>query len=80
MCSSFSRHTGGEENTMDRDFYYRKQADAQQAAISKELATRHLLREAGSNSARTKQVMRFVLRPLPIALAVGILLLFLLFG
>ncbi len=30
---------------MDRDYYYRTEAAAHQAAVEKELATRHLLRE-----------------------------------
>jgi len=53
---------------MDRNYYYQKRAQERQREISQELANRHLLREARSNTSAIKRVKRIVLRIVPAAI------------
>ena len=65
---------------MDRNYYYQKRAQEHQREISQELANRHLLREAGSNTSAIKRVKRIVLRIVPAAIVFITLLLFYFLG
>ena len=65
---------------MDRNFFYQEHAKEQQAELNKELATHHLLRQAAPNAQTGKTGLRLALRILPAAIAIGVLILFRLFG
>jgi hypothetical protein len=61
---------------MDRNFFYQKRAQERQREISRELATRHLLKNTGLLHARTaKQVRLLALRIAPAVMIITILLL-----
>jgi hypothetical protein len=59
---------------MDRNFYQQKLAQEHQKEVSKELATRHLLKEGGHEPLTKKQVQRLVPRIAPVAIVVTILI------
>ncbi len=62
---------------MDREYYYRKEAREQQAAVAKELATQHLLREGQVPPIPARKRTRLaLLRTLPIAVLVAFVKLF----
>jgi len=60
---------------MDKYFYYQTRAQEHQREISRELATRHMLKEAGLNRLTSKRVMRLALRVMPAVTAIVILIL-----
>jgi len=60
---------------MDRNFYYQKRAQEHQREISKELATRNLLKGDRSNLPATKGLKRLVLLGTPTLIALTILFL-----
>lgn len=65
---------------MDKNFYQQKLAQEHQKEVSKELATRHLLKDGGHEPLTTKQAQRLVLRIAPVAIVVTILIIINLFG
>jgi len=65
-----------EGDRMDRNFYQQKLATEHQREISKELATRNLLRGVKREPLTTKQVKGLVLRIAPGIIVVTILLYF----
>jgi len=64
---------------MDRNYYQQKLAQEHQKEVSKELATRYLLKESGHESLTKKQAQRLVLRIAPAAIVVTILIILNLF-
>jgi len=60
---------------MDRNFYQQKLAEERQGEISKELATRHMLKEAGLNAPFMKRAVWIASRAAPAAIAIIILIL-----
>ena len=62
------------EKIMDRNFYQQKLAEERQKEVSRELATRHLLKEGGHEPLTTSQAQRLVLRVAPVAIVVTILI------
>ncbi len=62
-----------EEHSMDRDYYYRTEAVAHQAAVDKELATRHLLREDRLPSMRARKEVPNLVRVAPVSIMQRIL-------
>ena len=59
---------------MDRNYFQQKLANEHQREISKELVTRHLLKEGRHEPLTTKQAQRLVLRIVPVAIVVTILI------
>jgi hypothetical protein len=59
---------------MDRNFYYQKIADQHQRAVSKELATRHLLHEAEANPRAASRGKHVALRIAPAMILIAALL------
>lgn len=64
---------------MDRNYYYEKMHKQREREISRELATRKLLKDGGHEPLTTKQARRLVLRIAPAVIVMAILL-FSLFG
>lgn len=60
---------------MDRNFYQQKLAAEHQREISRELARRHMLKEAGSNAPFMKRAVWIALRAAPVAIAIIIFIL-----
>jgi hypothetical protein len=65
---------------MDRNYWHHQAAREHQAAVSKELATRHLLQDVARQPARSRQVLKVALRISPVAAAIGIFILYRVFG
>jgi hypothetical protein len=67
---------------MDRNYFYHKHVQERQKEISKELATRHLLRETGQEGeqAQAGKSLRTVWQAVPVAIFIGILKVFRLVG
>ena len=59
---------------MDRNFYQQKLAEEHQREISKDLATRNLLKDTKREPFTTKQAKGLVLRIAPVAIVITILL------
>jgi hypothetical protein len=59
---------------MDRNFYQQKLAQEHQREISQELATQHLLNEAGARPLASKRVKRIILRIAPAMVVIVTLL------
>jgi len=57
---------------MDRNFYQQKLAKEHQREISRELATREMLKDSGHEPLTSTQVRRLVLRIAPVAIVVTI--------
>ena len=60
---------------MDRNFHQQKLAQQHQRELSRELATRSLLKEAGSNSSALKRRVRIVWGVVPVAVTIAVLIL-----
>lgn len=60
---------------MDRNFHQQKLAQQQQRDLSQELATRSLLKEAGSNNSSSRSRARIVWSVVPVALTIAALIL-----
>ncbi len=61
---------------MDREYYYRKEAREQQAALAKERATQHLLRAGQVPPVPARKGTRLTLRTVPVAVLVAFVKLF----
>jgi hypothetical protein len=59
---------------MDRNFYQQKLAQEHQKEISKELTTRHLLKDGGHEPLTKKRAQHLVLRIAPVAIVLTILI------
>ncbi len=74
-----ARRIDRKESSMDRNYWYHQAARERQAAIAKELATRHLLQNVGRQSGRTRHILKVVVRIAPIA-AIGVFILYRVIG
>ena len=63
---------------MDRNYYYEKMAKERQSEISQDLANRHLLKGLKQEPLTMQQAGRLILRIVPVAIVITILLLSLL--